>query len=73
MGQIQAIGNVPAVFNLMESLSVQFNGISQYQARRREVQFAHACGRSGVADPTNPVLLLFEKMKKQWKDGDSFA
>ena len=68
MGQIQAIGK-----RHRESIRrVQFNRISQYQSIQTN-SLMITWGRSGVADPTKPVLRLFEKMKKQWEDGDSFA
>ena len=62
----EAVQKASAVFNLIESLNLKPN-IVNYNC------LMTAWGRSKMGDPAKPVIRLFDRMKKQWKEGDPFA
>ena len=62
----EAVQKASAVFNLIESLNLKPDVVN-YNC------LMTAWGRSKVGDPAEPVIRLFDKMKKQWKEGDPFA
>ena len=62
----EAVQKASAVFNLIESLNLKPDVVS-YNC------LMTAWGRSKMGDPAKPVIRLFDRMKKQWKEGDPFA
>ena len=62
----KAVQKASAIFNLIESLNLRPDVVS-YNC------LMTAWGRSKMGDSAKPVIRLFDRMTKQWKEGDPFA